>query len=320
MKKIFGLIAALAIATTAQATTPVLKDIDQISATGGSVLSVPSVGSNLVSDTSTVNLTNKTISGSSNTLTNISTASLAAGFTLSVGNGGTGATSFTSNGILYGNSTSALQVTAAGSQYQTLQAGSGGVPAFDAVHLDQAAAITGTLGVSNGGTGQSILTAHDVLVGNGTSGITQVSPTSNSGWVLTSNGTGSDPSFQAPSSTAPTISGTAATPLSITATGISLTAPTYSNVAFIKGSASGNTTVTGTPSITACTAAGQVLVLVSEDATHTITLQNNADLAGSQLLLNGPWTSGENNSTPYTIKLVCDGAATPNWVEEARNN
>ena len=34
--------------------------------------------------------------------------------TLAVGNGGTGATSFGSNGVLYGNSTSALQVTAAG--------------------------------------------------------------------------------------------------------------------------------------------------------------------------------------------------------------
>lgn len=50
--------------------------------------------------------------------------------------------------------------------------------------------------VSNGGIGQSSLTAHDVLVGNGTSGVTQVSP-STAGFVLTSNGTGSDPSFQA---------------------------------------------------------------------------------------------------------------------------
>lgn len=39
------------------------------------------------------------------------------------------------------------------------------------------------------------LTAHDVLVGAGTSTITKVSP-STSGYVLTSNGTSSDPSFQ----------------------------------------------------------------------------------------------------------------------------
>jgi hypothetical protein len=49
--------------------------------------------------------------------------------------------------------------------------------------------------VANGGTGATTLTAHDVLIGNGTGTITQVSP-STSGKVLTSNGTGSDPSFQ----------------------------------------------------------------------------------------------------------------------------
>lgn len=75
------------------------------------------------------------------------------GSTVDVGHGGTGATSFTSKGILYGNSTNALQVTSAGSQYQVLQAGSGGTPTFGAVNLGQSAAITGTLPIGNGGTG-----------------------------------------------------------------------------------------------------------------------------------------------------------------------
>jgi hypothetical protein len=48
--------------------------------------------------------------------------------TLSVGGGGTGATTFTANGILYGNTTSALQVTGAGTAKQILTAGS--PPAF----------------------------------------------------------------------------------------------------------------------------------------------------------------------------------------------
>lgn len=51
------------------------------------------------------------------------------------------------------------------------------------------------LGVNHGGTGQNALTAHYLLVGAGTSPITLLSP-STSGYVLTSNGTGSDPSFQ----------------------------------------------------------------------------------------------------------------------------
>ena len=48
--------------------------------------------------------------------------------------------------------------------------------------------------VSNGGTGDTSLAAHDVLVGNGTSPITAVSPGS-FGLVLTSHGTLVDPSF-----------------------------------------------------------------------------------------------------------------------------
>jgi len=56
---------------------------------------------------------------------------------------------------------------------------------------------SGTVPVNKGGTGQTSLTAHDVLVGNGTSAVTLISP-STAGYVLTSNGTGADPSFQAP--------------------------------------------------------------------------------------------------------------------------
>lgn len=69
------------------------------------------------------------------------------------------------------------------------------------VEIDLASTeVTGTLPVSHGGTGRATLTAHDVLVGAGTSPVTPVSP-STAGYVLTSNGTSSDPSFQAPVST-----------------------------------------------------------------------------------------------------------------------
>ena len=52
---------------------------------------------------------------------------------LVVADGGTGAGSFTSKGILYGNGTGALQVTAAGTEGQILQAGSGGTPEFGGI-------------------------------------------------------------------------------------------------------------------------------------------------------------------------------------------
>jgi hypothetical protein len=53
---------------------------------------------------------------------------------IGVADGGTGATSFTLNGVLFGNNTSALQVTAAGTSGQVLQANGTGVPVFG--HLD----------------------------------------------------------------------------------------------------------------------------------------------------------------------------------------
>lgn len=63
------------------------------------------------SDTQT--LTNKTINGSDNTITNVSLSTGVTG-TLPVSNGGTGASSLTANNVLLGNGTSALQEVAPG--------------------------------------------------------------------------------------------------------------------------------------------------------------------------------------------------------------
>ena len=52
---------------------------------------------------------------------------------LVVADGGTGVSTFTSKGILYGNGAGVLQVTAAGTDGQVLQAGSGGTPEFGGI-------------------------------------------------------------------------------------------------------------------------------------------------------------------------------------------
>lgn len=57
---------------------------------------------------------------------------------------------------------------------------------------------SGAATVAKGGTGRTTLTANYVLVGNGTSAITMVTP-STSGYILMSNGTSSAPSFKAQS-------------------------------------------------------------------------------------------------------------------------
>jgi hypothetical protein len=79
--------------------------------------------------------------------------------------------------------------------------GSSNNPAWAQVNV--ANGVTGTLPPANGGTGQTSLTANNVILGNGTSSVNFVAP-GTSGNVLTSNGTtwtsGSAPGF--PSGTA----------------------------------------------------------------------------------------------------------------------
>ena len=96
--------------------------------------------------------------------------------TLPIANGGTNSTATpTAGGIGYGTGT-AHAYTAVGTTGQALISAAAGAPAF------------GTLGVAGGGTGATTLTANNVLLGNGTSALQVVAP-STAGNVLTSNGT-----------------------------------------------------------------------------------------------------------------------------------
>ena len=129
------------------------------------------------------------------------------GTALPVANGGTGLTSGTSGGVLAYTSSGVLASSgelisnqimvgrgagftpttlAAGSQYEVLRMGASS-PAYGALALNQSAAVTGTLPVTNGGTGAATLTANNVLLGNGTSAVTFVAP-GTTGNVLKSDG------------------------------------------------------------------------------------------------------------------------------------
>jgi len=275
---------------------------------GAATLTIPTSTDTLVGRATTDTLTNKSISGATNTLSNIPTSAISSG-QLGVANGGTGASTLTANGVLQGNGTSAVSAVT-GSQYQTLQYGSGGVPTAGAVNLNQSAAVSGQLPVANGGTGLGTLTSGSVIVGNGTGTPAFIAPGTN-GNVLTS--VAGVWTSTAPASVAPALNGGSASPQSVTAAGgISLSGLTYLNQVWVAGSA-GAVTVTKTPSITACTADGQQLKVIGTSATNTVTLQDQANLASSGLSLNGNWVGGKDS----TLILHCD-ITQGLWVEDSR--
>lgn len=134
---------------------------------------------------------------------------------LSVLYGGTGATTFTSNGVLYGNATSAVGVTTAGTTGQILVATTGSAPtwsstipstagvtsiSFDTTGLTPSTATTGaitvagTLVAANGGTGQSSYTIGDLLYASGTTALSKLADVA-VGSVLVSGGVGTAPAY-----------------------------------------------------------------------------------------------------------------------------
>jgi parallel beta-helix repeat protein len=105
---------------------------------------------------------------------------------LTVPNGGTGVTSFTANGVLYGNGASNMLATAAGSNGQLLLAGAGGVPGFVTMSGDVVIA----------GTGITTIQANSVTLGVDTAGDYVASIGSLTGLTTSGNsGEGSTPTL-----------------------------------------------------------------------------------------------------------------------------
>lgn len=86
--------------------------------------------------------------------------------TLTTARGGTGVVTFTANGILYGNTTGNVLVTAAGTADQVLVTPNPATaPVFGQVNLASASAVKNTLPVTLGGTGQTSYIDGELLIG-----------------------------------------------------------------------------------------------------------------------------------------------------------
>lgn len=100
----------------------------------------------------------------------------------------------------------------------SIGSGNGTVVAWDGSDFVSVGGVTGIVAVQNGGTGAATLAANNVLLGNGTSAVQTVAP-STSGNVLTSNGTtwsSSAPSYAGMTSQVFTSNGTFTIPTGIT--------------------------------------------------------------------------------------------------------
>ena len=88
--------------------------------------------------------------------------------TVPVNKGGTNLTTFVAGDVVYANTANTISALSIGSQYNTLVVSSGGLPSWGNVALGSANAVSGTLGATNGGTGQSTYTLGDTLYSSAT--------------------------------------------------------------------------------------------------------------------------------------------------------
>ncbi len=304
----FLIITALLLSSLAFGSATRTLDGQQIT-NNGAVLTLPTVTGDILSDISTNTVTNKSMSGASNTFSNIPVGAIGNGSVLSGTNTGD-VTLGTANGLsLVG-------------QALSLQAATGSVPGalLAADFATFAAKLSSSLTNGNifvgsaGGVATDVAMSGDATISNTgalTIGAKKIqaskldSGAANSGDVATADGSGGV-SYAAPASTAPGLSGTDASPTTVTAAGgVVFSGNAYENYYFL--TAASAITVSATPQISAATNVGQRLVITSKSATNTITLAD-----GNGLSLNGTWVGGLDS----VLILYWNGNS--KWVEISR--
>jgi hypothetical protein len=306
--KHFLLITALLLSSLAFGSATRTLDGQQIT-NNGAVLTLPTATANILSDISTSTVTNKTMSGASNTFSNIPVGAIGNGSVLSGTNTGD-VTLGTANGLSLSGQVLSLQAATASVPGALLAAD---FTTF-AAKLSSALASGHIFVGSVGGVATDVVVSGDltaVASGAFTIGAKKVqaskldSGVAASGTVATADGSGGV-TYLAPASTAPGFSGTDATPTTITAAGgVVFSGTAFENYYFL--TAASAITVSANPQISAATNVGQRLVITSKSATNTITLQD-----GTGLSINGTWVGGLDS----VLILYWNGNS--KWVEISR--
>jgi hypothetical protein len=204
-----------------------------------STVYLDATSADLAIGTTTANAIHFVVNGGATDAATISSAGVfSLGTALAVSSGGTGAGTFTANGVIYGNTTSALGVTAAGTTGQVLVATTSGAPSWGAIPSTAAVTsisfgttgltpstattgavtVAGTLVAANGGTGQSLYAVGDLLYASTTTALSKLADVA-TGSVLVSGGVGVAPAYSA----SPTLTTSLTTPLVIGGTAASST-------------------------------------------------------------------------------------------------
>jgi hypothetical protein len=124
---------------------------------------------------------------------NLSGNTLSLTGTVAATNGGTGTATVTTGDLLYGSGTNTWGKLAAGAGYKSLVMNAGGTQVeWNAVALNQSGAVSGALGATNGGTGQSAYAVGDMLYSGTTNTLSKLSGnTTTTKKFLVQTGTGS---------------------------------------------------------------------------------------------------------------------------------
>ena len=165
----------------------------------------------LASSAGTTNVSSITFGSTGLTPSTATTGAVTVGGTLAIANGGTGSTSTTycslttnvtgtlpiANGGTGSSSTTYCSLTT--NVTGTLPIANGGTGSASTTYCSLTTNVTGTLPVANGGTGRATNTAYAVICGGTTAGGVEQSIASvgTAGQILTSNGAGALPTFQA---------------------------------------------------------------------------------------------------------------------------